>query len=327
MIEGTPAHSSMDVSIILVSYNTVDLLAECLRCIHRSAPELRREIIVVDNASRDGSAEFIKTHHPECRLISNAENVGFGRAANQALQWAGGRYVLLVNTDAFVETDTIAKTIAYMDAHPNCGILGVKLIARDGEVQPSARYFPTPWNMFVHRAGLLRFFKGVRMVDDMSWDHASVRHCDWVPGCYYLVRKAVIDQVGLFDPRYFLYHEEVDHCFAARKAGWGVVYFPESSVIHLGGQSAKSEGVGLTASINPQLEAHVIESELLYFRKNHGIADAWLGALLMTLGDAIIVLKRLAKWRLPIDIRAHARHATLVWSIFRRTSWGTRPTR
>jgi len=203
----------------------------------------------------------------------------------------------------------------------------VKLVARDGEVHPSARYFPTPWNMFVHRVGLQRFFKGVRMVDDMSWDQASVRHCDWVPGCYYLVRKAVIDQVGLFDPRYFLYQEEVDHCLAAKKAGWDVVCFPDTSVIHIGGQSAKSEGVGLVYSIGGQLEAQKIESELLYFRKNHGIASAWISVLLTTLGDAIIVFKRLVKWRLPIDISVHTKHTTLVWSTFRRTSWGTRPTR
>jgi len=314
----------MDVSIILVSYNTVDLLAECLRCIHQSPQTFTREIIVVDNASRDSSVEFIKTHHPECRLIANATNVGFGRAANQALQWAGGRYILLVNTDAFVESDTIAKTIAYMDANPKCGILGVKLVTRDGEIHPSARYFPTPWNTFVHRVGLLRFFKGTRMVDDMSWDHASVRHCDWVPGCYYLVRKAVIDQVGLFDPRYFLYREEVDHCLAAKKAGWEVVCFPDTSVIHVGGQSAKSEGIRLVYS---QLEAQHIESELLYFRKNHGVGGAWVNVLLTTLGNAIIMFKRLVKWRLPIDVSSHARHTILVWSIFRRTNWGSRPTR
>lgn len=318
----------MDVSIVLVSYNTVDLLAETLRRIQESPGTFAREVIVVDNASRDHSADYIRTHHPECRLIENAANVGFARANNQALQWATGRYVLLVNTDAFVESDTIEKTVAYMDAHPNCGILGVKLVAENGRLHSSARYFPTPWNIFLQRAGLQRFFKGARLVDDMNWDHASVRHCDWVPGCYYLVRKAVIDKIGLFDPRYFLYYEEVDQCLAARKAGWDVVFYPDAKVIHIGGQSAKKfEGVEVVTRSGPELEALRIESELLYFRKNHGPTAVWMNVLLTSLGDVVIVLKRLLKRNSPAGADAGAKHVALVWFIFMRTHWGSRPTR
>jgi hypothetical protein len=317
----------MDISVVLISYNTAGLLATCLERIGESTAACRREVIVVDNASRDGSAGLVRMRHPECRLIENAENVGFARAGNQALRSATGRYVLLLNTDAFVEPDTIEKTVAYMDAHQRCGILGVKLVAPNGELHPSARYFPTPWNIFVARAGLERFFKGARMVDDMNWDHAAVRHCDWVPGCYYLVRKALIDEVGLFDPRYFLYYEEVDHCLAARKAGWDVVFFPDTTVVHIGGQSALSEGAGITVRSGPELEALRVESELLYFRKNHGLAGVWANVLLGTLADALIVLKRLLKWKLPAGFAAQAKHCALVWSLFRRTRWGARPTR
>src|SRR6185295_4402712 len=236
----------MDVSIVLVSYNTAELLPESLRRLQDSPGRFSHETIIVDNASRDRSADYVRTHHPECRLIENSENVGFARANNQALQWASGRYVLLVNTDAFVEPDTVEKTVAYMEAHPNCGILGVKLVAQDGRLHSSVRYFPTPWNIFLQRTGLQRFFKNVRMVDDMDWDHASVRHCDWVPGCYYLVRRTVIDRIGLFDPRYFLYYEEVAQCLAARNAGWDVVFYPFTKVVHIGGQSArKFEGAEL----------------------------------------------------------------------------------
>ena len=129
-----------------------------------------------------------------------------------------------------------------MDSHPRCGVLGVKLVGPDGSLQPSCRYFPTPWNVFLATTGLNRFFPGTRLVDDMSWDHASVRECDWVPGCYYLVRREVIERVGLFDPRYFLYCEEVDHCRAVRQAGWSVIYYPFTQVVHIGGESAESEG-------------------------------------------------------------------------------------
>jgi len=99
-----------------------------------------------------------------------------------------------------------------MDSHPQTGILGVKLLGRDGVLQPSCRYFPTPWNLFLTKTGLNKLFRNIKLVDDMAWSHDAVRDCDWVPGCYYLIRREVIDQVGLFDPRYFLYYEEVDHC-------------------------------------------------------------------------------------------------------------------
>jgi GT2 family glycosyltransferase len=251
--------------------------------------------------------------------------VGFARANNQALPRLEGAYVLLLNTDAFVSVDTLVKTIAHMDAHPRCGILGVKLVTREGVLQPSARYFPTPWNLFLSRTGLKPVFSNTRMADDMDWDHSSIRHCDWVPGCYYLVRRNVIDEVGLFDPRYFLYYEEVDHCLAAKRAGWEVVFYPHTTVIHLGGESAKSEGE-ITPS-GRQIESLQIESELLYFYKNHGLSGVWLNVVLTVLGDAIVLVKRLLSHKSPVGFRAYVKHAALVCSLFRRTHWGTRPTR
>ena len=223
---------------------------------------------MVDNASRDGSVDILRTRYPNVELIENPTNVGFGRANNQALPRIRGRYVVLLNTDAFVAPDTLQKTVDFMEAHPRCGVLGVKLVGRDGALQPSCRYFPTPWNVFLARTGLKRFFPGTRLVDDMSWDHASVRECDWVPGCYYLVRREVIERVGLFDPRYFLYYEEVDHCRAVRRAGWSVMYYPFTKVVHTGGESAESEGPLTTCG--RQIFAQQIESELLYFRKHYG---------------------------------------------------------
>ncbi len=283
------------------------------------------QTILVDNASNDGSVELIKRDIAGCQLIVNPVNVGFARANNQALPLVTGRYILLLNTDAFVAPDTLDKTVAYMDAHLRCGILGVKLVGRDRVLQPSARYFPTPWNLFLARTGLNRIFTNVRMIDDMAWDHASVRQCDWVTGCYYLVRKEVLDQVGLFDPRYFLYYEDVDHCLAAKRAGWEVVFYPGTTVMHFGGESAKSEGE-ITEG-GRQIEALQIESELLYFRKNHGVVGVWANVLLMTLGDVINPLKRLLGRKSPVRFGAYAKHVTLVWSLFRRTRWGTRPTR
>ncbi len=163
------------------------------------------------------------------------------------------------------------------------------------------------------------------MIDDMSWDHASVRDCDWVPGCYFLVRKEVIDQVGLFDPRYFLYYEEVDFCFSAKRAGWLVTYFPHTSVVHLGGESAKHEGE--ISSTSQQIESLQIESELLYFRKNHGLGGVLEHMLLSSAADGIQFLKDIVKLRSFGRIIFSLRRAMFVWRLLFRTQLATVPTR
>jgi GT2 family glycosyltransferase len=211
-----------------------------------------------------------------------------------------------------------------MDEHPKCGVLGVRLVGADGTLQPSCRYFPTPWNVFLVSTGLQQYFPGTKLVDDMGWDHASVRQCDWVPGCFYLVRRELIERIGLFDSRYFLYCEEVDHCRAVRKAGWDVVFFPFTEVIHLGGESALSEGV-----LNPrsrQIEPLQIESELLYFRKHHGLSGVLLAVLLTGLGDAMRAWSGIIRYR---DAARATRAMRNSWMMLRRlvtTGLATRPT-
>jgi GT2 family glycosyltransferase len=314
-----------DISVILVSYNTVQMTKKALSHLFSSVHNFEMEVIIVDNDSKDHSADVLRHDYPQITVIENKKNVGFGRANNQALLCIKSRYVLLLNTDAFVEPDTIAKTVQYMDANPECGILGVKLLGHDGELQPSCRFFPTPWNLFLSRTGLNRLFKRTKMVDDMSWDHASIRECDWVPGCYYLVRKEVIDQVGLFDPRYFLYYEEIDHCFAAKKAGWKVTYFPYTPVVHIGGESAKSEGE-ITAS-GRQINSLNIESELLYFRKNHGMVGVLTHLFLNTLAGIVQFSKDIIKLRPTAIIYSNLKRALYLWPMFFRTEFATVPTR
>ena len=316
---------TFDLSIILINYNTLGLLPEVLGALQSGLSKFSSQIIVVDNASRDDSVAFLQRHYPDIRLIVNEENVGFGRANNQALQLVSGRYVLLLNTDAFVSPDTLEKTIAYMDSHPQCGVLGVKLVGRDGELQPSCRYFPTPWNLFLKSTGMNRLFPWVRMMDDMSWNHASPRACDWVPGCYYLVRRELIQQIGLFDPRYFLYFEEIDHCLRAKQEGWEIHYFPDTTVTHIGGESAKSDGE--LSESGRQLVALQVESELLYFRKNHGVLGVWLNMALMTLANVIIPIKLWLKGRQEVNWKTFWQHTRLMWLIFRQTRWARQPTR
>ena len=321
-----PADMPCDLSIIVVNYNTAHLLGEMFAAIEASSGGLSVQTIVVDNASRDGSAALLSERYPDVELIANSENVGFGRANNQALALARGRYLLLLNTDAFVVgAGGIERTIRYLEAHPDVAVLGVRLVGRDGVLQPSCRYFPTPWNEFLVRTGLDRIFRGTRLVDDMRWDHASVRECDWVPGCYLLLRKDVVDRIGLFDPRFFLYYEEVDHCRAEKAIGGKVVYYPDTTVVHIGGESAKSDSE-LTAG-GRQISALQIESALLYYRKHHGLTGLWLGVALVALGDALLALKWVFKrlsWR---GAGAYLDHFRTTWSLLRRTGWASRPTR
>jgi len=315
----------VDVTAIIVSYNTAHLLERAIGLLRESAAGLTLQISIVDNASRDGSVALIHERFADCDFIANTTNVGFGRANNQMLASARGRYVLLLNTDAFVEPQTLHKTVAFMDRNPRCGVLGVRLEGRDRSLQPSCRYFPTPWNEFLVRTGLNRVFRSARLVDDMNWDHASVRECDWVPGCYYLVRREVIDQVGLFDPRYFLYYEEVDHCRAVKAAGWKVVFFPHTTVVHIGGESARSD-----ARLTPaggQIAELQAESELLYFRKHHGRGGLVAHLLLKLLADLTLVAKTLVRERTPGTVQMQWRD-WVVWSkLLRRTRWGIRATR
>lgn len=285
----------------------------------------RTRYLVVDNASADNSLECLASICPEALQLANDNNVGFGRANNQLIEHLQGKYALLLNTDAFVATDTLDKTLEYMEAHPDCGVLGVRLVGREGDLQPSCRYFPTPLNVFIAHAGLARFFPWVKKVDDMTWDHASVRECDWVPGCYYLIRREVIDQVGLFDPRYFLYFEEVDHCKRVKQAGWKVVYYPDTTVVHIGGESAKT--VNTLNAASRQISTLQIESELLYFRKHHGVAGLALHMGLVSLGDLILALKALLKGRGRAAIGACWQHTRVTWALLRQTRFASQPTR
>jgi N-acetylglucosaminyl-diphospho-decaprenol L-rhamnosyltransferase len=308
-----PQSNDCDLTVVLVNYNTAHLLERLFAALDASRGTLNVQIIVVDNASRDGSAQILRTRFPGVELIANTTNVGFGRANNQALTQARGRHILLLNTDAFVSPDTLAKTVRYMDENPQCGVLGVKLVGPDGTLQPSCRYFPTAWNIFLTTTGLARLSPHTRLMDDMSWDHASVRDCDWVPGCFYLIRREAIEKVGLFDPRYFLYYEEIDHCRAVRGAGWRVVYYPFTTVMHIGGESAGSDAA-LTAA-GRQISPLQVESELLYFRKHHGLLGVLNMVCLSILADMLVAGKGIIRRFNTTQATASMRHA---WTIIMR---------
>lgn len=317
--------SNLLISVILVSYNTAQMSVEALDSLFASQGDFALEVFLVDNASKDDSVQVIKKAYPNITLIENKENVGFGRANNQVLDFAKGEYILLLNTDAFVQAETLEKTIQYMQIHPRCGVLGVKLLGRNGELQPSCRYFPTPFNLFAGRVGLHRLLPTIKMVDDTDWNSSLTQDCDWVPGCYYLVRKSVIDQVGLFDPLYFLYSEEVDHCYATKKAGWEVTYFADATVVHIGGESAKTDHV--ISQKNRQVNRLRLESELLYFRKNHGLLGMINHILLTHLADLYDLIKNLVRLKGLNSVVDTVKSFALIWQVLVQTQWATKSTR
>jgi GT2 family glycosyltransferase len=313
------------VDLLVVNYNTAHLLPEMFESMNEASGCVVINYLIVDNASRDDSVSILKNKYSNALLVENQVNVGFGRANNQLVSFIKGNYALLLNTDAFPEKGALDKTIDYMESNPDVGVLGVRLIGPDAVLQPCCRYFPTPFNVFLARTGLAKYFPWVRLVDDMDWDHCSLRECDWVPGCYYLIRREVIEQVGLFDPIFFLYCEEVDHCKRVKEAGWKVIYFPHASVVHIGGESAKSAGV--LSSEGRQLSVLQIESEMLYFRKHHGLHGLIWHMLLVSLGDLILLLKDVLKRRGLSAMRSNLRHTVLSWRLLFQTRLAARPTR
>jgi N-acetylglucosaminyl-diphospho-decaprenol L-rhamnosyltransferase len=321
----SPSDGVPDITVVIVNYNTGHLFDRLWGALTAAQGNLSLQTIVVDNASRDNSVELIRSRYPAVELITNATNVGFGRANNQALPRFRGRYLLLLNTDAFVSPDTLSRTLLFMEQNAHCGILGVKLVGEDGSLQPSCRFFPNPWNVFLAANGLDRYFPNAKFVDDMGWDHGTTRNCDWVPGCFYLVRKQVIDQIGLFDPRFFLYYEEVDHCHRAGQAGWNVSYFAGTQVVHVGGESAKTDAT--LTSAGRQIARLQIESELLYFRKNYGLPGLIASITLTSCGALLEILKNTARASIGARRVSQKEKLKTVLSLLGPTRWALQSTR
>jgi N-acetylglucosaminyl-diphospho-decaprenol L-rhamnosyltransferase len=314
-----------EVDVLIVNYNTADLIPDALSALHKGAGRLLYRTLVVDNASSDRSRELLDARSDLDLKIFNQHNFGFGRANNQLLPHLRSEFVLLLNTDAFMEPLALEAAVEHLRANPRCGIVGAHLMGRDGELQPSCRYFPTQWGMFVQRMGWQSWFPSARLVDNFEWPHNQVRSCDWVPGCFYLVRRSVLDTIGLFDERFFLYYEEVDHCRRAKSAGWEVHFLPGARVMHIGGASAQT-----SSSFNArsrQVSALQVESELLYFRKHHGLTGLALQMALIWLATAVQCGKDLARRRPWTVLRRNVDEALLTTRLFLATRMGATPTR
>ncbi len=228
----------MILSILIVNWNTRDLLAQCLDSIIANPPACEYEIIVVDNASADGSVAMVRRRFPQVVLIENSNNAGFTQANNQAIDASGGQYFLLLNSDTVALPSTFNPLLAMMESNPNVGAVGPMLLNPDRTFQASYADFPALINELLALFGLAKRFWGPHYP---SFDLASSqqsRAVDWVGGACLLVRKSCIDHVGLLDESIVMYGEEVDWCYRMKEMGWQVMYCAESNVIHFGGQSS-----------------------------------------------------------------------------------------
>lgn len=271
----------IDVTVVIVSYNTRDILATCLDSVLASTGIGTIETIVIDNASRDGSADMVAKRFPQVVLERSAINLGFAAANNVAFERARGRYVVLLNPDALLAPDTLATAVAQMDASPETGLGGGQLIGDDGSLQPSARQFPSLLNEVLVLSGLAARFPHSRIFGrfDRTWaDPGRAAEVDWVPGAFTIVRREALDRVGGFDERFFLYYEEVDLCRRFRSNGWQVRYWPDIVVRHTGGESSKTVSDVEFTSSGSQLILWRMRSGLLYYRKHHGALTARLVA-------------------------------------------------
>jgi N-acetylglucosaminyl-diphospho-decaprenol L-rhamnosyltransferase len=261
---------SHDLSIVIVSWNVKDLLRLCLSSAAGSltlerGQRLSAQIIVVDNASSDGSAEMVRAEFPHVQVIANETNVGFTQGNNQGLAACDGRYDLLLNPDTEVVDDALGKMVAFMEERPRVGALGPQLLYPDGGVQSSRRRFPrfttallegTFLQQWFPNSGLLKRYYVLDAAD------GETQEVDWVVGACLLLRRSTLDEVGPLDERFFMYSEEMDWCYRAKKLGWQVFYFPEAQVVHHEGKSSEQ--------VLPVRHIQFQRSKVLFFQKYHG---------------------------------------------------------
>jgi len=232
----------MDVSIIIVAWNVRKFLYDCLKSVYDQTSGIEFEVIYVDNASEDGSVEMVRKEFPQVRIIENEENKGFITANNQGIEIAQGRYILLLNSDTVVLDNAIAKTVAFADAHAEAAVVGCKVLNPSRTLQRNCFMYPSILNLFLYATFLYKIFPKSKFFgrERMTWwDFGDVREVETICGCFSLVRKKAIEQVGLMDPMYFVYGDDPDWCYRFKEAAWKIMFTPVPEIIHYGGQTTR----------------------------------------------------------------------------------------
>lgn len=306
----------MDLSIVIINWNTRQLLSDCLNSVMAGIRGLDAEVFVVDNASTDGSAEMVAGEFPQVRLIRNATNLGFAAANNIALREAVGRHVLLLNSDTIVHGAVLPASVAWMDTHPSVGVMGPRILNADGSAQVSATAFPSLGMLALQTLGLTRIarFDSYRLT---AWDRRETRAVDVISGCAMVVRRAAMVDVGLLDESFFFFGEETDWCRRFAAAGWGVVFAPVGEITHFGGGSVRR--------LNHKRDVMLTEGTVRVHRKANGLPGAVASYAILAAFNA----SRAAFWSLAAVVRRpgaseRARHFRAVLCDFRK-AWPRSP--
>ncbi len=281
--------SDPDLSVVIVNWNTRQMTRECLQSVQDAlagpdAGRITAQVILIDNASADGSADMVTADFPAVALIRNATNRGFAAANNQGFAIATGRHILLLNSDTLVHGDALSASVAWLDSHPAVGALGIKALNADGSTQMTCHQYPSLINQFLLASGLWklkwpRVFGRYMMTD---WARDTEREVEVISGCYLMLRRAVLEGVGPLDEDFFFFGEETDWCRRMRDAGWVLMFSPLGTFTHYGSVSAKK--------LNHKRDVMLAGSKVRLHRKHGGTAAAmvaWMFAALFNISRAV----------------------------------------
>jgi len=275
----------MELSIIIVNWNTKQLLKDCIESIYRNAGHIQLEIIVVDNNSTDGSQDLAKELFPGIILIENEMNVGYSRANNIGFEYSKGKYILFLNPDTLIGQETLRKVLKFMEENKDAAIVGCKHLNPDGSFQPSAFGF-------IPLASILAYIFGLNKLFKISWlkKLSKAKTVDYVQGSFLLIRREVFKKLGGFDENFFLYGEDVDLCKRVWAAGGKVYYYPDASITHYSGGSTKNR---------PEVLKHFVSSSLYFYKKHQSVVQYNIN--LITLRFAMIMRKALCLLEKPLS--------------------------
>ena len=256
----------MDLSIIIVTYNSEDYISNCLSSVEKAVRDVEHEIVIIDNNSTDRTKLLVKEFGNSSRVIENSENYGFARAINMGLSKSSAEFSLIINPDIDIRSDSLRAMIDFMKRNPKVGICGCKLLNADGSLQYSMGSFPTLVSI------LFRFVLPRRMRKYRLSGYDRLTETDWVTGAFILIRNLLVRQVGYLDENYFLHYEDVDYCLQAKKKGWKTYYYPDITAYHFTPHAI------LTKS--PFIEKEIRKSRLYFFGKNVSKRSSFILSLL-----------------------------------------------
>ncbi len=282
----TNEQRSPDVSICIVTWRTKEQIAACLESIFETIQGVGFEVLVVDNASGDGTVEMIKDAFPQVRLLVNAENLGFPRAANRGIEEAGGRYLLLLNPDTLVGPKAVEDLVRFMDGFADVGVTSPTIRNPIGTVQPECRRtFPTLATEFFELTGLYRLFPNHPVIGQWrrtSWRPQAPCEIELASGAGMMIRREAMEAVGPLSEEAFMFLEDLDYCYRMRQKGWKIYFYPDAEIIHQGQQS--------TRHVLPRIRALSYDARYKFFRMYHGVGSATLLRLMVVFAMAARLL-------------------------------------